>query len=129
LDHWVKETILATFSETGSVGRDEAGPRVTVSEFERDVVGSLRGSFDLARGFPDSNAWLVTVRSVAEGLERELAKLNALVPYPKLTDRPKNLLDGFMVFLDSLRNYRMPVPADLRPTLGMGAAGGTVERS
>jgi hypothetical protein len=59
---------------------------------------------------------------VSKGLEGALKRLNAIVPYPKLTDRARNIEVGLEGYLSKIRRDYFVIPAEFRVTPGFGAA-------
>lgn len=120
LDSWVSDEIRAW--DVPQHGESSAPVRrYTLEEFERELYGRLRSAFDLCRGFEPARTWALTVRNVSKGIENALTRVNALVPYPELTDRARNIEKGLQAFLSKIQRGYFVVPPEFRVSPGIGA--------
>lgn len=122
LTDWVEEAIQAMKSEYGRARGDGDDLVLTLDQLVREVVGGLTASFDLARGFPVVHERSITPRSVYQRVQKALDDLNRRVPYPRLTDRPRNLTKGLLAYLVRIRTEFFRVPPEFRSRPRLGAA-------
>jgi len=125
LTSWIEEAILAQRAEVGpgATREGESAPEMfSLEAFTKEIEGRMRSSFDLCRGFPAVKHFGITPRSVKRRLDAALDHINGCVPYPRLTDKVKNLEKGLLTFLKQVRGDYYVVPPDLNPHPGIGAA-------
>lgn len=121
LETWVKQEVESCNVE---FGRARGGGRstCTLEEFEREIYGRLSPAFDLAYGFSNTRAWSITPMSVKRRLRKVIGEVNGMVPWPRLSDRVRNLEAGFEKFLEMARQETFIIPPVFRASPRIGAA-------
>jgi hypothetical protein len=123
LDSWVLECCKAWRVEAWRESSEIVDtPRYSLEEFQRLIEARLVPAFQLTFGFQESKAWWISPRSVRKGLDKALLRLNSTVPYPKLTDRARNIEKGLAGFLSKIKRDYFIVPVEFRVSPGFGAA-------
>lgn len=119
---WVKDEVLAWNAEFRGSGVSQVSEPITVESLERDLLAPLASMAGLALGFTVDRTWGITVDGVRKALDEAIEKLNSIVPYPRLSDRPRNLTKGLLRYLVGLRQGNLVVPGVFRTNPSVGAA-------
>lgn len=108
-DYW-RETVEVSFRSLGDMAytEDTGANQPSLLDVTQRVLSVAEAT---KRFIAASSAREVplSLRTLKGRLDRCLSDLNALVPYPNLTDRPRDLIAGFELFLRELRKPVNPL--------------------
>jgi hypothetical protein len=103
---FLKSCQLESIHSIGEVLLEPGAVHPTVGELLNTVVAVAEAAQRLVVSSPSRKVPL-TLATVKKRLDRATTRLDGLVPYPKLTDSPKNLTDGLYKFLNEGINRRV----------------------